>query len=742
MSRLVEERERILSEIKILRDKVQSSNDLSFLKESEREYWNKLIDSNIRSGTVACIWCIKAQLLKRISMYFHRWKSKVSYKKIDNTDGTVSTVSAALDNAIAVMNKYSTGKRYTDKSHNHNSNEKLSVIPDLDLLLSDVTDHEQKRKILLNVSNEIVSKAQRDEPGTRGELSKLYPGVNSKQYAAQLRDTYNSNQTGGDIAIEHSTQEDAVRSNWNANDLSNRSNLGFLRELPSTPRSVRSSSTAGGGRSRRNSGKTHRIISGTKPRMDPSTLSLVIPSPTCDIEEVDEIKIRSSRSTGQYSDGNHADMANSLVFRGNDAGQYVKNLLTSPRIMQKPEKSSNNSKSRDSDPTRQSSSSSPVRSANSQINGIPRYASTTLAAESRRGRSLSQSKGRRSTLSRSADRTNKTDMQDSWDYRLREDPPRVNTKSAPSYSFATSGNVRNTNSGNQSLPRYLQPTSAFQKKMHCSSNAPSAPSSQLPSPSRQHSDENIRFSGRGSAFSPPRSRSRQHEEGGSLDCNDTPSTAIDKGSDELSEIAAQMGWKDIPSVEEVAEALAASISTVNNRSNSRQRNDLRKEPVSSSFGNALFSSNQFQEKQSELATVATTLLSEYEDNVFSIEKPNYHTVGEPIAYTAGSAPTLRPTDSIDDDLVNHDQVNAKSIPSRNGMDKYNGSSGTKRLSRVTDNSNSRASNRNAVSRTRNSMDAKVSKKRKPMEKAQMALLFGDLKEVPTGPNSWLQNLRK
>lgn len=129
---------------------VKTSQQLSFLKDSEREYWNKLIDSNIRSGTVACMWCIKAQLLKKLSVAFHRWKflaavlqaadhgprrrgyiSAVTAPPVASSSSTAATaavaasgegdepaaddvsifsgtgtVSAALKHAISVMNKY------------------------------------------------------------------------------------------------------------------------------------------------------------------------------------------------------------------------------------------------------------------------------------------------------------------------------------------------------------------------------------------------------------------------------------------------------------------------------------------------------------------------------------------------------------------------------------------------------------------------------------------------------------
>lgn len=40
--------------------------------------WNKLVETNIRAGTMACLWCMKVQVFKRLSSAFHHWKDVVS----------------------------------------------------------------------------------------------------------------------------------------------------------------------------------------------------------------------------------------------------------------------------------------------------------------------------------------------------------------------------------------------------------------------------------------------------------------------------------------------------------------------------------------------------------------------------------------------------------------------------------------------------------------------------------------
>lgn len=44
------------------------------MEEPERKFWEDLVDSNIRAGSLACLWCIKAQVSKRLSSAFNKWK--------------------------------------------------------------------------------------------------------------------------------------------------------------------------------------------------------------------------------------------------------------------------------------------------------------------------------------------------------------------------------------------------------------------------------------------------------------------------------------------------------------------------------------------------------------------------------------------------------------------------------------------------------------------------------------------
>ena len=111
---------------------VKPTNSLPFLKESEKDYWNKLLDSNIRAGTMACMWCLKTTYVKKISWAFYSWKlnaAKESWRgnnsplkgfaqtsslrtpsgSIEQIDerpqNSLRPVSTVLANAISLMNQ-------------------------------------------------------------------------------------------------------------------------------------------------------------------------------------------------------------------------------------------------------------------------------------------------------------------------------------------------------------------------------------------------------------------------------------------------------------------------------------------------------------------------------------------------------------------------------------------------------------------------------------------------------------
>jgi hypothetical protein len=107
---------------------VQASNEISFLKQNERKFWQDLVDSNIRAGTIACLWCLKAQLIKKTSVAFNKWKLYAACKVFETKNRELVEMKSSLDsrendtvqNAISVLHKYRSGS-------NSNSNDSTAI---------------------------------------------------------------------------------------------------------------------------------------------------------------------------------------------------------------------------------------------------------------------------------------------------------------------------------------------------------------------------------------------------------------------------------------------------------------------------------------------------------------------------------------------------------------------------------------------------------------------------------------
>lgn len=102
---------------------VKSTNSLPFLKESEKDYWNKLLDSNIRAGTMACMWCMKAQLVKKTSLAFHRWKFVVARQSWYNNSSPSKSIQNTASRATS-----SSPPQSTEKLLNHAGARPVSAV--------------------------------------------------------------------------------------------------------------------------------------------------------------------------------------------------------------------------------------------------------------------------------------------------------------------------------------------------------------------------------------------------------------------------------------------------------------------------------------------------------------------------------------------------------------------------------------------------------------------------------------
>jgi hypothetical protein len=83
LQRAYQEKELLLGEVQTLRQQLRSFKDQDKLKsttapvevaEANMEGWNHLLEANMKSGTLACVWCIKAYYIKMIAVAFGKWK--------------------------------------------------------------------------------------------------------------------------------------------------------------------------------------------------------------------------------------------------------------------------------------------------------------------------------------------------------------------------------------------------------------------------------------------------------------------------------------------------------------------------------------------------------------------------------------------------------------------------------------------------------------------------------------------
>ena len=47
---------------------------------ADKDSWNRLLEANVRSGTMACMWCIKTQVVKMQALAFNKWKTKLMFR--------------------------------------------------------------------------------------------------------------------------------------------------------------------------------------------------------------------------------------------------------------------------------------------------------------------------------------------------------------------------------------------------------------------------------------------------------------------------------------------------------------------------------------------------------------------------------------------------------------------------------------------------------------------------------------
>lgn len=64
--------------------------------------WNKLVDANIRSGLIACMWCLKAHVLRRTAQAFHKWRVNSALMSFASTSSFVLQPSTPINSSLDV----------------------------------------------------------------------------------------------------------------------------------------------------------------------------------------------------------------------------------------------------------------------------------------------------------------------------------------------------------------------------------------------------------------------------------------------------------------------------------------------------------------------------------------------------------------------------------------------------------------------------------------------------------------
>ena len=87
LQRAYQEKELLLGEVQSLRQQLRSMKEQQKSKVAEVgvpteniDGWNHLLEVNMKSGTLACVWCIKTHYVKMIASAFGKWKCFTAYE--------------------------------------------------------------------------------------------------------------------------------------------------------------------------------------------------------------------------------------------------------------------------------------------------------------------------------------------------------------------------------------------------------------------------------------------------------------------------------------------------------------------------------------------------------------------------------------------------------------------------------------------------------------------------------------
>lgn len=117
------EKAMMLQEIQSLKQQLRATSKLVGIDEpnSRVQTWNKLLESNLRSGTLACLWCIKSLATRRMSEIFMRWRMNARIETL-----MMSSSSTSSSNGKKTKSATKSSDEFSDKAVPGSPQEKLS----------------------------------------------------------------------------------------------------------------------------------------------------------------------------------------------------------------------------------------------------------------------------------------------------------------------------------------------------------------------------------------------------------------------------------------------------------------------------------------------------------------------------------------------------------------------------------------------------------------------------------------
>ena len=138
--------------------------------------WDKLVDANIRSGMIACMWCLKTHVLRRTAQAFHKWRGNCFLKTAPSASPFISQTASPIYNDSQTTFDQRVGVLSDGNDNNNVPPISTHLLTGEKIRAMTVTDAEldRRRAWLLNYASNLVL-------GIRGGGASLphHPGYSS-----------------------------------------------------------------------------------------------------------------------------------------------------------------------------------------------------------------------------------------------------------------------------------------------------------------------------------------------------------------------------------------------------------------------------------------------------------------------------------------------------------------------------------------------------------------------------------